>query len=50
MYEVKKAITLNMYDLFVNGIHVLRESKSNVEEFIVNKVKPLGLVTNSAGN
>ena len=44
MYHVKKAICLRSYDLFVNGILVLRDSKANIELFINNKVKPLGLL------
>lgn len=43
MYELKKAVTMPVWDLFVNGIHVLRESKDVVEDFIETKVKPLGL-------
>jgi hypothetical protein len=43
MYEIKKAVTMNSYDLIVNGIHVLRDSKQAVEDFVEGKVKPLGL-------
>ena len=45
MYSVSKAVTYNLYDLFVNGIHVLRDSKLNIDEFIRTRVKPLGLVS-----
>ena len=45
MYEVKRAVSISMYDLYVNGIHVLRDSKWKVEEFVRLKVKPLGLIS-----
>jgi len=43
MYEIKKAVTMDSYDLIVNGIHVLRDSKQAVQAFVKEKVKPLGL-------
>lgn len=43
MYTVKKAVTMRKYDLFVNGIHVLRDTKAEVNKFIETNVKPLGL-------
>lgn len=44
MYSIKKAVCLRMYDLYVNGIMVMRGKKWEVEDFIRSKVKPLGLV------
>ena len=44
MYEVKKAVSISMYDLYVNGVHVLRDKKWKIEEFVRLKVKPLGLI------
>jgi len=34
MYEIKKAATMRKYDLFVNGIHVLRDDRQTVHDFV----------------
>jgi len=43
MYQIKKALTMQSYDLFVNGILILRDKKHIVNEFVRKNVKPLGL-------
>lgn len=43
MYKIKKAVSSRQYDLFVNGIHVMRDTKQAVNTFVNSHVKPLGL-------
>jgi hypothetical protein len=44
MYSIKRAVSIRAYDLYVNGIHVLRGKKYEIEQFVESNVKPLGLV------
>lgn len=34
---------MRKYDLFVNGIHVLRDDRQTVHDFVKDNVEPLGL-------
>jgi hypothetical protein len=44
MYQIKKCPCQRGYrDLYVNGIHVLRDKPAVVNAFVNSNVKPLGL-------